>query len=129
MRGSAARISRTRLSSYRRRASLASCTGVRSTARNTWPATRSRVSVSSDVQLASAISIRGITRLGLAGAESLPPPTTLERVTLERVQADDTARLACQVVPTASLRVERLVDPWAQLDAVHATPALAEESR
>ncbi|MCA1298341.1 adenylate/guanylate cyclase domain-containing protein [Stappia indica] len=45
----------------------------------------------------------------LAGGDSLPPPSTQEAQVLARIGADDTVRLACQIRPTAPLKVQPLV--------------------
>ena len=54
----------------------------------------------------------------LAGEASLNPPAEAEKRLLRRIGADPNVRLACQIRPTQSLTVVRLLDP------VHAAPAL-----
>ncbi len=58
------------------------------------------------------------------GAATLPAPSLAERFTLARVKAPQDARLACQIRPTASLGVVRLVQ--AGHDTGVAQPAAAE---
>ncbi len=57
----------------------------------------------------------------LAGAETLPPPDEAEAAVLARVHAAPGVRLACQIVPTADLRVVPLLP-------VHSHTASAGES-
>jgi adenylate cyclase len=47
----------------------------------------------------------------LDGAAELPPPSAQERNTLERIQAADDVRLACQLRPTSRVVLEPLLDP------------------
>ena len=58
------------------------------------------------------------------GAATLPAPSLAERFTLARVKAPPDARLACQIRPTASLGVVRLLQ--AGDDAGIAQPAAAD---
>jgi adenylate cyclase len=58
------------------------------------------------------------------GADTLPAPSIAERFTLARVKAPQDARLACQIRPTASLTVLRLVQ--AGNDTGVAQPAAAD---
>ena len=61
------------------------------------------------------------------GIESLPEATPIEQMTLDRVGAPPGVRLACQIVPgEQSLTVTRLIDPLAELEAVHETNAAPE---
>jgi adenylate cyclase len=50
----------------------------------------------------------------LAGRESLPPIGEAEASTLKRINAASDIRLACQLRPTAALKVVRLVSPGEQ---------------
>ncbi len=45
------------------------------------------------------------------GLENLPPPSALELATLQRIEAPDGVRLACQVRPTSDVSVTPLVSP------------------
>lgn len=47
----------------------------------------------------------------VAGAAQLPEARPHERHTLQRIQAPDDVRLACQLRPTAAVQVEPLLDP------------------
>ena len=55
----------------------------------------------------------------ISSTEELPPPTDLEKKTLERFECPENVRLACQLVPVSgTIELERILPPDVDLDAL-----------